>query len=297
MRLVLITEQPEVAAHARDALETLGLEVDPVPAELAAEHDPCSAELILVLTDRARREELLPMLVAREGERARPVVALCLGEDAEERADALRQGAEDAVSWPIASCELRARLDHAVRLHQRLHALEQLSSTDALTGIGNRRQFETRLVEELRRASRYGDPLSLVLLDIDHFKRVNDRHGHLTGDVVLIEVARSLQRAVRDTDVVARYGGEEFAVLLPRTQLAGSLTVAERVRAELHRLRPLPESNLRITASLGVAGYPSVQPSCPSELFEAADSALYRAKRNGRDRVCLHAPGPTSLLA
>jgi len=298
MRLVLITERPDDDGHAQGVLEALGFDVDRVPAEQSLEHDPGSAELVLLLTGPEYRGKLLSALVAREGEgQGRPVVALCPGDQAEERVEALRAGAEDAMPWPLASCELRARLEHAVRLHQKLHALEQLSSTDALTGIGNRRQLEARLGDELRRASRYGDPLSLVLLDIDHFKRVNDRHGHLTGDAVLVEVARSIQRAVRDTDLVARYGGEEFAVLLPRTQLAGSLTVAERVRAELHRLRPLPESNLRVTASLGVAGYPSLQPSSPNELFEAADSALYRAKRTGRDRICLYPAEPSAMLA
>jgi diguanylate cyclase (GGDEF)-like protein len=297
MRLVLITEERETADHARGVLVGLGLEVVEVDADRAVEREPEEADLVLLLTGRDHRMALLPALVARDGERARPVLALCPGDRPEDRADALRQGADDALSWPADPGELRARLDHAQHLHQRMEALAQLSSTDALTGIANRRQFEARLAEELRRAHRYGDPFSLVLLDIDHFKQVNDQHGHLTGDVVLIEVARSIQRAVRDTDLVARHGGEEFAVLLPRTQLAGALTVAERVRAELHSLRPLPDSGLRITASLGIAGYPNLQPTGPVPLFEAADSALYRAKREGRDRICLHTAGPSSLLA
>lgn len=297
MRLVLITEDREMADHARGVLVGLGLEVVEVAADRAVEHAPGEGEVLLLLTASDRRRTLLPALVSRDGERGCPVLALCPGDRPEERAEALQLGADDALPWPAAPCELKARVEHAQHLHQRMDALAQLSSTDALTGIANRRQFEARLAEELRRAHRYGDPFSLVLLDIDHFKRVNDEHGHLTGDVVLIEVARSIQRAVRDTDLVARHGGEEFAVLLPRTQLAGALTVAERVRAELHRLQPLPESGLRITASLGIAGYPNLQPTGPVPLFEAADSALYRAKREGRDRICLHTAGPSSLLA
>lgn len=303
MRVALVTDRVEFADHAMRVLVPFGITVQ----RLSAEDGPAEAgsvDCVLLLTETSRREARLRSLTGEGPELLPPVLALCPGDSAEERAEALRCGAHDALRWPLAAVELVAHLERAVRWHHRLQrlaeqnvALEQLSATDALTGIGNRRQFECRLTEEFRRACRYDDPLSLLLLDIDHFKSVNDRHGHLVGDAVLVEVARVIQRAIRDTDLVARYGGEEFAVLLPRTHLAGAITVAERVRTELQLLEPIPGSERRVTASFGLAARPGTQLSRPTQLFEAADSALYRAKREGRDRICLFSPEAAPLLA
>lgn len=301
MRVALVTDRAEFTDQATRALAPFGVAVEPLPAAGAIE--PGGAACVLLLVEPARREQWLRSVAAAEQAPTPPVIALCPGDSAEERADALRLGAHHALRWPLPEVELLAHLEGAARLHERLqrlaaqnHALEQLSATDALTGIGNRRQFETRLAEEFRRACRYDDPLSLLLLDIDHFKAVNDRFGHLIGDSVLIEVARVIQRAIRDTDLVARYGGEEFAVLLPRTHLAGAITVAERVRSELKLLRPIPGTEETVTASFGIAAHPGVQLSRATQLFEAADNALYRAKRDGRDRICLFTGEPIPLL-
>ena len=191
--------------------------------------------------------------------------------------------------------ELVARVRRCLAIQARMEALasqvgefQRLSSTDGLTGVHNHRHFQERLREEFRRAQRYDDALSLILLDLDHFKDVNDRFGHAAGDRVLREVASALQQGVRDTDLVARYGGEEFAVLLPRTHLTCALTVAERVRRELRALRPGDEGRLQVTASLGVSSFPHRAVLSPEQLLLTADEALYQAKREGRDRVCLH---------
>jgi diguanylate cyclase (GGDEF)-like protein len=171
-----------------------------------------------------------------------------------------------------------------VDLHE---TIQEQAITDELTGLFNVRQFHARLENEIERAERFGTPLSLVMLDIDKFKAVNDTYGHQQGDRVLVEVARVLRRLSRDVDLPARYGGEEMAVVLPQTDLGGAELGAERMRAaiesmQIHRLDG--GGLLPITASFGVASFPG-QAGDKTALIAAADAALYRAKRGGRNRV------------
>ncbi|WP_342375363.1 diguanylate cyclase [Myxococcus stipitatus] len=261
-----------------------------------------ASEVDLVLWSVGPHAELtrdwLDNLLGPDGSK-RPALVVLAHRDA--RAvwlDALAQGAE-VVFDPWDAEELRARVARSLRSRARMEQLarevgelQRLSSTDGLTGVHNHRYFQERLREEFRRAQRYDDPLALILLDLDHFKQVNDRHGHTAGDGVLREVAAALQRSVRETDLVARYGGEEFAVLLPRTQLTGALTVAERVRRDLGTLRVGPDGVLNVTASLGVSSFPHRSVLSPEQLLLTADEALYRAKADGRDRICLHSQLP-----
>jgi two-component system cell cycle response regulator len=168
------------------------------------------------------------------------------------------------------------------------HRLEALAQTDPLTQLVNRRALTIRLVTEMERVRRYNAPLALLLLDLDHFKIVNDTHGHLAGDDVLFGVATLLQRAVRTVDTVARYGGEEFVIVLPETGKQGALIFAERIRDKIagHRFQVAAGEEIRITGSIGVATYPSQGMDSVEDLFRAADAALYRAKGNGRNLVC-----------
>ncbi len=164
--------------------------------------------------------------------------------------------------------------------------LYQLAITDELTSLFVRRYFYRRLDEETRRRGRYGTEISLLLLDIDHFKKFNDTHGHDTGDVVLKEVAAAMQEQCREIDVVARYGGEEFAVLLPETDLEGAMVAAERLRAKIEGLRvPTGDGELlSVTISLGACqAIDGV--SSREEMIKAADLALYHAKADGRNRA------------
>jgi diguanylate cyclase (GGDEF)-like protein len=168
----------------------------------------------------------------------------------------------------------------------RLHAIvERQALVDGLTGLSNRRQAEDALESELSRAQRFGGPLAFVLADLDDFKRVNDRFGHPTGDIVLREFAEVLRDSVRDIDVAARWGGEEFALLLPGTDAAGAAHVAERVRRTFAETTILSTEGapIRITASFGVAAYPLA--ASEEALVAAADGALYEAKRGGKDMV------------
>jgi two-component system cell cycle response regulator len=166
--------------------------------------------------------------------------------------------------------------------------LEVLAHTDPLTQLVNRRALTIRLVTEMERVRRYNAPLSMLLIDLDHFKLVNDTYGHMAGDDVLASVATLLQRAVRSVDIAARYGGEEFVVVLPETGRQGAVAFAERIRERIasHGFSIGEAEKIRVTTSIGVATHPSPRLDSVEDLFRAADIALYRAKENGRNLVC-----------
>jgi diguanylate cyclase (GGDEF)-like protein len=164
-------------------------------------------------------------------------------------------------------------------------ALAQAAVTDGLTGLKNRRVFQEALDSAVQMAERLQQPLSLIMFDIDHFKQFNDRFGHPAGDELLQQVAQVLRESARAYDVAARYGGEEFALLLPNTALEQAVQVAERLRQQIHAIR---NPHAPVSASFGVATYRRGTP--PATLVYEADAALYRAKRNGRDQVCVYQP-------
>jgi diguanylate cyclase (GGDEF)-like protein len=164
-------------------------------------------------------------------------------------------------------------------LGRQADALVRLSRTDSLTGLGNPRAFEEHLAQETARAARYDEPLSLLAMDLDGLKRINDAHGHRGGDLALQAVARALQRGARGSDLAARVGGDEFALLAPSTTSAAATALAERVRALV-----AAEGPDGLSISVGVATARG-RDSAPARLREAADGALYEAKRRGRDRV------------
>ena len=180
----------------------------------------------------------------------------------------------------------RKRSDQAVRetnqkLEEANRKLAELATTDGLTGVHNRRVFDERLAMETERATRYTLPLSLVLLDVDHFKQYNDTYGHQAGDDVLKAVAQTLQANVREADLVARYGGEEFVLVLPHTDAKAALIVAERCRAALETHSWAARL---VTASFGIATLHTAL-TTGLEMVAAADRALYHSKKNGRNRL------------
>ena len=179
-----------------------------------------------------------------------------------------------------------------------LHAeAERLSVTDPLTGAWNYRYFERRFEQEIERSRRFGRVLALLMLDIDHFKAVNDRYGHQRGDEVLVEFRGRVTGSVRDIDTFARYGGEEFVLILPETNLEGGLAVAEKLRVATHRSPFCADmGGVHLTVSIGVACFPE-HATTPEELLRAADEALYEAKLQGRDRVVTAGPRLLPLTA
>ena len=231
-----------------------------------------------------------------------PVLLLSNHDDTAARSAAFGQGCDDYLTPPVLPSEVVARANRRLELHRvvleakseatRLH---ELAVTDGLTQVANHRHFQDRLKEEFRRAQRYDDPLALILVDLDHFKNVNDNFGHQVGDEVLKATAACVRAAVRETDFVARYGGEEFAVLLPKTHLAGALTVAERIVAGMNNVRAGP-AGLQVTASFGVSGFPGRSVNTAEQLVRTSDEALYRAKREGRNKISLfQAPALASM--
>lgn len=224
-----------------------------------------------------------------------PVVLVTARADTDSRVAGLRIGADDYVCKPFDERELLARLNNLLRL-KRMHdqiteakeRLAALAVRDDLTELFNYRYLQTRVSDEFKRAERYREPLSCVMVDIDYFKRINDRHGHDAGDNVLREVANRLRKAVREVDVVARYGGEEFLLVLPSTNFSGALSVAERVWRSIGGEEfVLGGASECITASVGVAVYPSRDIKTKEQLLKSADRALYQAKHEGRDRICV----------
>ena len=175
--------------------------------------------------------------------------------------------------------------DHLRAANRRL---DELSVTDPLTGLYNLRYFDARMAEERARAARSGDPLALAMFDLDHFKAVNDRHGHAFGNDVLVAVAGALRASARRADTVARIGGEEFAVIMPAADVMAACAAAERSRRAVGRCRvPARSGSVVITASAGVAVADQEHPCSERELFARADRALYAAKGAGRNRAVL----------
>ncbi len=254
--------------------------------------------------------EVLRIMKAARGDQFLPVILLSVKSDLDSRVTGLRIGADDFLAKPFADAEVLARVAAMLRIKQLQDQLrdakklmEQLSIEDGLTKLYNHRHFQEELKREFGRAQRYNDPLSLIMIDLDHFKAVNDRYGHPFGDKVLRETAALVKGSVRDHDLCARYGGEEIAVILPKTMMTGALTVAERIHKGMNQKvfeeeRPPPKAGerpeaaasagVKVTASFGIAAYPSKDITSAELLVRYADEALYRAKREGRNAICVY---------
>ena len=187
----------------------------------------------------------------------------------------------------------------ALWLQAVIDGLCQLSSRDPLTGLANRRHFELMLASEVDRVARAGEPALVLMIDIDHFKEVNDAHGHPAGDEVLKHVAHTLSDCIRPMDTVARFGGEEFAMILPNCPPSFAQAVAERIRIRVQSMTiPIsPSETVRVTVSLGGAFAPQWVRSSALLWVERADQQLYRAKSEGRNRACLEQPAVSLVSA
>jgi len=229
-------------------------------------------------------------LIRRRPGRYTYIILLTARDGANDMVEALDSGADDFLTKPFKLGELRARIGAGERvlslqddLLRSQEVLRHEATHDRLTGLWNRGRILEELARELRRNLRELSRLSVILVDVDHFKQVNDSHGHSIGDQVLRHTAERILTALRSSDSVGRYGGEEFLVLLPKADLTGGRDVAERVR-QLVANRPIIESpEVQVTISLGVACSDGI--AVAEDMIQAADEALYRAKANGRNRV------------
>jgi diguanylate cyclase (GGDEF)-like protein len=213
-----------------------------------------------------------------------PVIVVTGHATVETAVESMQAGAADFVTKPVPASILHLRIQRALE-HARTR---RLASTDGLTEVYNHRTFQERLAQEIARAERYQRPLSLLMIDIDHFQLYNDMHGYPQGDIVLQDLARLFQEMSRTSDTVARYGGEEFAIILPETDGASAQRIGQRFRECVEQHSFAGEDRMpdgRLTVSVGVATH--IAQSRQNALLHAADAALALAKREGRNRVCV----------
>jgi diguanylate cyclase (GGDEF)-like protein len=308
--VLLIDDSSVIRAVVRRRLEEQGytvVEVEDSGGALAA-FRACRPDVVLLDIEMPVLDgfQILKLIKAEGDQADTPVVFLTARDKTEDLVEALRMGAHDYLRKPFEPAELTARVRAAVRvktlqdeLRVRNAELELVSRTDPLTGLWNRRHTEEQLQAAASLSRRHGTPFAVLMIDVDHFKRVNDRHGHLAGDEVLREVARRMAGAVRGSDVTARFGGEEFVILLPRTGYEAGRVLAERIRRavadETVRVTGAVEP-LSVTVSIGVAEHCTRTDGedlerAGEQLLARADAALYDAKAGGRNSVALAANG------
>ena len=295
--ILIVDDHPDNIEVLKVRLDALGYRTvtasdGETALRMVAEYPP---DLILldVMMPRMDGNEVARRIKADKSLPFIPIIMQTALDTTQSKVTGLDSGADDYITKPINYAELQARMSASLRikvlqdkLAEKNVQLAELAVTDALTGVFNRRHLDETLDEMFEHSLRLHESLSLVMFDIDHFKNVNDTHGHQAGDVVLSQFAQLLKGAARDIDRIGRYGGEEFMVLLPGTVLDAGVTFAERVRQEVeaHQFE-YDGGALTCTVSAGVASWPYPRVQSRLLLIKAADDALYVAKSIGRNRV------------
>ena len=282
--------------HARDGEEAWQI----------LQHNP---DIELVITDvqmpRVSGQQLLKLIRMSDDPHIQnlPVIVMTTAADSAEKHLAFLNGANDFLNKPVDPLELQARVNVHHRLASTIRdltesrkALAEQANTDTLTRLKNRRLFHAQAEQNLAECRRFGKDMSVLLIDIDHFKKVNDTYGHHTGDEVLVEVATQLARMVRDADTVARFGGEEFATLLPETNRLGAAVLGERIRKAVEDADIVVNGrHIRVTVSIGIATLAAEMVESIDQLLDIADRRLYLAKNGGRNRICVSDDGRASF--
>jgi two-component system cell cycle response regulator len=295
-RILVVDDRDNSVTRIRQALRApFEVEVTPDPNEALARAEAGDPDLFLVSLSLAAGDglRLCTQLRTLDGLRQTPVVLITNADETPLLMRALDLGVNDYIIRPIDANELRARVRtqlrrklYQERLRSTVTSAVELAIKDPLTGLHNRRYLDAHLDSELARAAQTGRPVCILAFDIDHFKGINDAHGHESGDDVLRDFADRLRKGVRGIDLVARYGGEEFLLVMPETDAAFAGAVAERLRSDVEKVPFVTRSGhaIPVTVSIGIAEWKG--PSDTSEaLLRRADLALYAAKRTGRNRV------------
>ncbi|OHB33242.1 MAG: diguanylate cyclase response regulator [Desulfuromonadaceae bacterium GWC2_58_13] len=297
--VLVIDDSPGARRHILDGLKASGLfqmyhEADSVVEGFKiALNEP--VDIILCDLDMPGMDgfKFLSMIKTRKELQDIPVILVTGVKDQDTKIRGLERGASDYLTKPFDPGELIARVKVQLKikslqdsLKKSNMALMELSNTDPLTRLSNRRFLMKTLEKELQRCERSQKGLALIMVDVDHFKRINDNYGHQQGDVVLKTLADQMKGCLRDYDMAARFGGEEFALVLPETAIDEAVHVANRLRVAVSELRfPGEYHDIRLTISLGVATYPHNKVRTVDDLIREADRALYNAKEKGRNRV------------
>lgn len=286
-KILIVDDNPDKLGLLEAALSLAGYQI-----ETATDGDEAlsaieSAQPDLVITDvmmpRMNGYELAQRIRANPSTRFIPVIMqTAAGRRVEDLRRASEAGALGYITDPTDLELLLARTRTLLEFKAYLDVCEEAAFTDHLTGLANRRRFERQLEREVTRTVRYGHPFTLLMIDLDHFKTLNDTYGHNSGDEAIRRIGKVLREGTRGIDLAARIGGEEFAILLVETNQQGGLEVAERLRHSISVLQ-IPQAG-HITASVGVAECPTSAQTA-GDILHAADEALYEAKRKGRDQV------------
>ena len=290
---ILIVDDSKLSVRIlSDILKNMGYDVVSAYSAKEALSMATSERPSLILLDIVLPDmdgiEVVSLVSKRENTKDIPVIMVTSLEQPEYLKAALDAGAMDYVRKPFSEVELTARVNSALRQKELYDKLKKMAVTDSLTSLYNHAYLVSKLERRVKESKRYDNPVSFIMMDIDHFKNVNDTYGHSAGDCVLVGVSDVIKSLVRDVDIVSRYGGEEFSVVLPFISLDKTCIVAERIRKniEIHEFVCGDYSgNISITISIGVSSYPDVGIKGHKDLIIMADKALYEAKSSGRNRT------------
>jgi len=308
---ILLVEDDQLQAKVtKNYLEAMGYDViwvdDGKAAIKVAKTQPVELILLDLVLPDIDGNEVCRWLKVNQDTRSIPIIMLTVKGATTDKVTGLEAGANDYLQKPYSETELNARIYACLRtkalqdelreknkeLESALLKLEFLAITDPLTELYNRRHFEAAIENEFVRTLRYQSPTSCIMIDIDHFKRINDQYGHRAGDMVLKEIARLIKCCIREIDTAARWGGEEFSVLLPQTTQDAAVNVAQRTSRSVSDYA-FTSFTEKITVSIGIATVPEKTIDTAEKLIHASDLALYKAKANGRNRVECFLPEET----
>lgn len=302
-KILLVEDSKPQALVTKDFLEKNDYSVDWVEdgksAIKKARTEPIDIVLLDYFLPDMNGNEVCRWLKLNQNTRGVPIIMVTTKSETNDMVLSLEAGADDYLPKPYDEIELNARIYACLRtkalqdeLRQKNRQLEDmlgrvkvLAITDPLTGLFNRRHCEDALENEFKRMLRYKTPLTCLMIDIDHFKKVNDRYGHRVGDVVLKEVAAIIKTDIRAVDTAARWGGEEFVVILSQTDREKALISATRLLKEIAEHTFSGNPDIRITVSMGIASVPDPSIDTGEKLVDASDIALYEAKKKGRNRI------------